>query len=116
MASEESPYPAAWRRIAERDWRRVERLLLAGDAELAGFCLQQALEKFFNAFLLSRGWQLQRIHDLEALLNAALAHDSSLESFRFPCQKITGFYLTALPIPDRKRLKRRRRPVLFGTG
>jgi hypothetical protein len=30
---------------------------------------------------------------LEALLNAALAYDPSLESFRSSCQKITGFYM-----------------------
>lgn len=53
MASEESSYPADWLRIAERDWGRVDRLLQAGDAELAGFCLQQALEKFFKAFFYS---------------------------------------------------------------
>jgi hypothetical protein len=41
------------------------------------------LEKFLKAFLLSRGWELERIHDLEALLNAALVYDSSFfESFR----------------------------------
>ena len=55
MASDESRYPTDWLRIAERDWGRVDRLLQAGDAELAGFCLQQALEKFFKAFLLAKG-------------------------------------------------------------
>jgi len=94
MASDEPRYPTDWLRNAERDWGRVDRLLQAGDAELAGFCLQQALEKFFKAFLLAKGWELQRIHDLEALLNAAMAYDPSLEPFRSPCQKITGFYLT----------------------
>jgi HEPN domain-containing protein len=94
MASEESRYPADWLSIAERDWKRVDRLLQAGDAELAGFCLQQALEKIFKAFLLFNGWELHRVHDLEVLLNAASAYDSSLEPFRSPCQRITGFYLT----------------------
>jgi HEPN domain-containing protein len=66
MAGEGSMYPADWIRIAERDWRRVEQLLAIDDPELAGFCLQQAVEKFLKAFLLSRGWSLHRIHDLEA--------------------------------------------------
>jgi HEPN domain-containing protein len=86
MTSEESRYPADWLRVAERDWRRVDRLLQAGDAELAGFCLQQALEKFFKAFLLFNGWGLHRVHDREVLLNAALAYDSSLKSF---CSALT---------------------------
>jgi len=51
------------------------------------------VEKFLKAFLLSKGWTLQRIHDLEVLLNEALAHDPCLESFRPVCQRISGFYL-----------------------
>jgi HEPN domain-containing protein len=92
MPREESRYPTDWLRIAEKDLGRVEHLLDVKDAEAAGFFLQQAVEKFLKAFLLSKGWELERIHDLEALLNAALVHDSSLESFRVVCQKITGFY------------------------
>lgn len=92
MPREESLYPADWLRLAERDWKRVERLLDEHDPELAGFCLQQAVEKFLKAFLLARGWQLRRIHDLEALLDDAVTHDASLEDFRAVCQKITPFY------------------------
>lgn len=93
MPREESLYPADWLRIAEKDLGRVEHLLDVQDAEAAGFFLQQAVEKFLKAFLLSKGWKLERIHDLEALLNAALAYDPSLEPFRSACQKITAFYV-----------------------
>ena len=93
MPREESLYPADWIRIAERDLRRVERLLDDQDPEGAGFHLQQAVEKFLKAFLLSKGWKLQRIHNLEALLTSASAYDPSMESFREACQRITDFYL-----------------------
>jgi len=93
MPREESLYPADWLRIAEKDLGRVDHLLDVQDPEAAGFFLQQAVEKFLKAFLLVKGWRLERIHDLEALLNAALAYDPSLEPFRSACQKITGFYL-----------------------
>ncbi len=53
MPREESLYPADWIRIAEKDLRRVERLLDDQDPEGAGFHLQQAVEKFLKAFLLS---------------------------------------------------------------
>ena len=46
MPHEESRYPADWLRIAEKDWRRVERLLNDQDPEAAGFYLEQAVEKF----------------------------------------------------------------------
>ena len=93
MLREESLYPADWLRIAEKDLRRVERLLDDQDPEGAGFHLQQAVEKFLKAFLLSKGWQLQRIHNLETLLNSALVYDPSLDQFREACQRITDFYI-----------------------
>ena len=92
MPREESFYPADWLRIAEKDLVRVEYMLSFQDTEAAGFYLQQAVEKFFKAFLLSNGWKLERIHDLESLLNTALTYEPSLEEFRAVCQKITGFY------------------------
>ena len=92
MPHEESRYAADWLRLAQRDLERVGRLLDMHDPALAGFCLQQAVEKFLKAFLLSRGWQLKRIHHLDALLDDAITYDASLENFRSACQKITAFY------------------------
>jgi HEPN domain-containing protein len=92
MPPEESLYPVDWLRFAEKDWMRAQRLLDAGDAGLAGLCLQQAVEKFLKAFLLSRGWRLRRIHNLDALLDDAAEYDPSLEEFRPVCQRITAFY------------------------
>ena len=93
MPPNESSYPADWARIAEKDWDRSSMLLDAQDPELAGFCLQQAVEKFLKAFLLSKGHALRRIHDVEALLDDALAYRPDLEAFRPACQRITAFYL-----------------------
>lgn len=92
MPLDDSRYPSDWTRIAEKDILRAERSLRDDDPELAGFCLQQALEKFLKAFLLAKGWQLRRIHDLEALLDDAVVHDTSLEEFRTLCQKATKYY------------------------
>ena len=93
MPRKESLYPNDWLKIAEKDLTRVESLIKINDPEAAGYYLQQAVEKFLKAFLLSNGWKLDRIHDLEALLNAALKYDPSLEIYRDACQKITGFYM-----------------------
>ena len=93
MPDKESGYPPDWKKIAEKDLTRVEKLLDIQDPEMAGFCLQQAVEKFFKAYLLSKGWKLRRIHDLETLLNYALGYDSSLDYFYTVCQRITDFYM-----------------------
>lgn len=104
MPLEESCYPGDWLRIAEKDLARAERSLGDGDPELAGFCLQQAIEKFLKAFLLTKGWELRRIHDLEALLDDAVLHDPALEQFRIACQKITKYYVIE------------RYPLMVGSG
>ena len=93
MPRRESRYPNDWLALAEKDLLRVTRSLRDKDPELAAFCLQQAVEKFLKAFLLSKGWKLRRIHDLEALLDDAIAYDSSLDQFRNACQKITNYYV-----------------------
>lgn len=71
----------------------MEQALDDGDAEEAGFWLQQALEKYLKAFLLSRGWVLRKIHDLEVLLNEARAHLPAFGGFGGACRRITGYYL-----------------------
>ncbi len=92
MKLDDSSYPANWLKIAEKDWGRVKHLLDVRDPEAAGFYLQQSVEKFIKAFLLSKGWNLQKTHDLEKLLNEALIYDPTLEESRAICQKITAFY------------------------
>ncbi len=102
MPLKESLYPSDWLHIAEKDLKRVSSLLEDDDVEMAGFCLQQAIEKFLKAFLLSNGWRLKRIHHLETILDDAVVYDPSLEEFREACQKNHCFLLhRALSICDR---------------
>lgn len=93
MPSEKSEYIGEWIGIAEKDWARVQVQLDASDPEMAGFCLQQSVEKYLKAYLLTRGWKLRKIHNLEALLDDAASFDGSLEQHRFVCQRVTDFYL-----------------------
>ncbi len=90
---EESSYPEDWLAIARRDWKRVHRALNDDDTELAAFLLEQCLEKYLKAFLLTRGWQLRRIHSLAVLLDDALAFDPSLDRHRDLCERVSGYYL-----------------------
>ena len=94
MRFEESHYPRDWFRIGDRELMRSQNLLSLGDMDGAGFNIQQAIEKYLKGYLLSQGWELRRIHNLETLLNEAIIHEPSLEEFRSPCQVITHYYLT----------------------
>lgn len=100
MPPKESLYPREWFRIAEKDFKRAEQLLKLDDAEGAGYNLQQAVEKYLKGFLLSKGWKLKRVHDLEVLLNDALRYEPILEEFRGLCQRITDYFLLdRYPLP-----------------
>ncbi|MEW6003544.1 MAG: HEPN domain-containing protein [Nitrospirota bacterium] len=89
----ESLYPPDWVKKAKKDLERVQKRLEDSDLEDAAFHLQQALEKYLKSYLLSRGWKLKRIHDLEELLDEATKHNPKFETFRKTCQKVTGYYL-----------------------
>lgn len=86
-------YPREWLTKAAEDLTRVPRRLEEGDVDDAAFHLQQALEKYLKGFLLSQGWALKKIHDLEALLDDAVTYDRALEDFRPLVQQVTGYYL-----------------------
>lgn len=98
MPPKNSLYPQDWFRIGEKDLKRAEHLLNINDPEGAGYHLQQAVEKYLKGFLLSKGWKLKRIHDLEVLLN---------DAYRTLCQKITGYYvIDRYPLPSAPTLTR----------
>jgi HEPN domain-containing protein len=90
MKKEEPSIAEDWLKIARKDWQRIGRNLRARDLEAAAFFLQQSLEKYLKAFLLSRQWKLRRIHELDALLDEAVRHDSALEVFRDLCERVSA--------------------------
>lgn len=82
-----------WRRIARQDWQRLHLLLNAGDGPGAGLFLQQALEKFLKGYLIGRGWQLRKTHELDRLLDAADTYDPALLAFRPLCARVSTYHL-----------------------
>ena len=95
MPVKDSLHALNWLEIAEVDLDRVRRLV-DDDPELAGFCLQQAVEKLLKAFLISNGWSYRKSHDLVALLDEATIYDSSLKQYQQACKIINFFYYVKL--------------------
>lgn len=93
MKKRESLLPKDWFHKADLDIKRLEILLKSNDAEGAAFHLQQALEKYLKGYLISKGWKLQRIHDLEDLLDYAVDYNKKFENFRLLCQEVTEYYI-----------------------
>ena len=94
MVKKESLFFRDWYRKANKDINRTEARLKEGDMEDAAFHLQQSIEKYLKGYLLSEGWKLRRIHDLESLLDEAIKYNKELERFRSLCQEVTGYYFT----------------------
>jgi HEPN domain-containing protein len=92
MKRVESQVPKDWFEKAAKDARRIDVLLAIGDVDGAGFHLQQAAEKYLKGYLLGKGWQLERIHDLDKLLNVARSFDIRFDDFRSACKFIEEFY------------------------
>lgn len=94
MPVPDSLIPSEWFAKAEEDIRAAE-LLLAHDGPLgiAAFLIQQAVEKYLKGYLLASGWSFKRIHDLEALIEEALARDAEFAPFLAICQRITEYYI-----------------------
>lgn len=82
-----------WLRVARADWLRAKKNLKEGDLPVAGFFLQQSLEKYLKAFLIKHGWELKKIHELDALLDEAVKYKSDLKVFYDLCEKVSGYYL-----------------------
>lgn len=107
MQDKESHQQKDWYAKARKDFKRVRARLEDGDYEDAAFHLQQALEKYLKGYLLSTGWKLVRVHDLEFLLDEAVKSFPELERFRGICQEVTGYYLVErYPIPGGAPKKR----------
>lgn len=91
MEQSQNLYPLEWLERGRRDWRLMEVSLEEGWIPEAAYHLQQAVEKWLKGFLLHRGWELERTHDLEALLDEAVKHEPDLERFRALCHRAKYF-------------------------
>jgi predicted nucleotidyltransferase/HEPN domain-containing protein len=92
------PMPGAnpsdmWRERARQDWQSMHIQLAADSAYGASTFLQQAVEKFLKGWLLEQGWQLQKTHRLDDLLESARRYDPALISFAPLCERVSKYYL-----------------------
>lgn len=85
-----------WTELATHDWESAQ--LLAGHGEfhpeVVGVLIQQALEKFLKGYLISKGWELEKTHDLERLCKIASEYDRDFRKHVDLCIEIGDFYIT----------------------
>ncbi|MGB9633134.1 MAG: HEPN domain-containing protein [Chloroflexaceae bacterium] len=100
MSATESSLPDDWFDHGDLDLQAAEILLMqGGPLSIVAFHLQQAIEKYLKGFLLAWGWPLRRVHDVELLIQEAIARDADFGPFLALCQKITEYYIeTRYPV------------------
>ena len=88
---------SAWLRKAEHDLLNIENNLAAKDIPWDTVCFhaQQAAEKVLKAFLVSRGCDLSKTHDLVALLTRCVECDAGLTPLESDCRKLTSYGVAA---------------------
>jgi len=57
------------------------------------FLFQGSAEKYLKAYLISQGWELEKIHDLQRLLGHALSYDQSFREL-VPQAETLNEYIT----------------------
>ncbi|MBI4468452.1 MAG: HEPN domain-containing protein [Acidobacteria bacterium] len=84
--------PSNWYLIARRDLEKARRDLTQGDVPYALILLQQAAEKACKGWLLSRGWNLVKVHDLVFLLGEMNAHGLNVDWFAMTAAVLSKEY------------------------
>ena len=56
------------------------------------FHTHQAVEKYLKGYLISKGWKLEKLHDLEMLLTEAISFDIGFQKYLDFGRKLTAFY------------------------
>ena len=64
-----------------------------GPTDTIAVLVQQGAEKYLKGYLLTRGWKLQKTHDLEVLVSGAITHDKSFDQFLDFARMVSAYYL-----------------------
>jgi HEPN domain-containing protein len=91
-----------WLKKAENDLKTVKHLLTLEDAptDVISFHCQQAVEKYFKAYLTLVDVRVTKIHDLETILALCIEKDTKFESLdKDRISKLT-FYAVEIRYPE----------------
>ncbi len=82
-----------WVKLAEEDFELAKHLIEEAWFFRAALShLQQAVEKYTKAFLISKRWELRKIHDLEVLFDEASKFDMVFKEYLDFGRELTAYY------------------------
>jgi HEPN domain-containing protein/predicted nucleotidyltransferase len=87
--------PKGWLKLAESDWQ-VAATTLKDDVpayHTICFLCQSAAEKFLKAYLISKGWVLEKTHRIDRLIDLCGAHDDELGAMKAEGELLNQFVI-----------------------
>ena len=89
-----------WLVKARHDWSVAEQVLTSGgeETDVAAFHCQQAVEKMLKGYLVSRGIEFGKTHDLGRLLDHCADSDTQFDALRDDVEPLT-LYAVAFRYP-----------------
>jgi HEPN domain-containing protein len=82
--------PSDWFFLANERLASADALLVArGACYSAVELLHESVERYLKGYLVERGWQLERIHDLNRLLDLATQHHPDFSRYQQLAQSLT---------------------------
>jgi HEPN domain-containing protein len=83
-----------WYEYGEEDRINAKLIFNArGAVSGVGLHLQQSVEKYLKGYLIGRGWELIKTHDLELLIDTATGYDERFSKFLGFGRKVSTFYV-----------------------
>jgi HEPN domain-containing protein len=82
--------PDDWMFLARERLQSADALFQALGPTYSGVeLLQEAVERFLKAYLISQGWELQKIHNLSTLLDYSVVFDERFKTHADLCENLT---------------------------
>jgi len=84
-----------WLDEVEEDFRFASASLAEHDEFFSRICFhfQQAAEKYLKAFIVAKGLEFKKIHNLRILLNICKKKDKEFEELKETCFFLNAFYV-----------------------
>lgn len=83
--------PSDWLLLAEERLTAADTLFQALGGTLSCIeLLQESLERYLKGYLISKGWELRKIHSLPTLLDHAVHYDEEFKAHADLCENLTA--------------------------
>jgi HEPN domain-containing protein len=91
-----------WLKKAESDLKAAKYLLEVRESPTDVICFhcQQAVEKYFKAFLTYKNIRVKKIHDLEAILNLCIEQDKEFKNLDKEKISNLSYFAVEIRYPD----------------